>query len=648
MRRLLPKPWLALSLLPCAAQAQQVDLAQAIRTADWPTAQQAAAGYPDPIAQKLVTFFRLLHPGGGQAAEIAAFITQNPDWPGQATLLKRRDEALANEPDDSVALQQCTATPTLPAPHAGPALARCAQAEAAAGHTDNADSDARTAWVAGFPDADSEARFLASWHGVLTPADQLARFNALLNQNAPQAASQAARLAPADEKLARARLALRANDPAAAGLIAALPPNQRSQPDLVLDQLRALRKANQDDAALALWKAQGFAAESRAGAPATGAFWAERNQMARRRLQQGDNQGAFLLADDALQTEPEQQADAAFLAGFIALRKLHDPAVAAARFALLARSSAAISQARAHYWLARTAADRGDSASARSEYGAAAAWPTTYYGQLALLALGADPQALDARITALTDPAWTAQNALDFAGRELPRAAAMLVAWGDPDHARAFLQQTEALAADPVTRSMNAHFALGLGLPDQAVLAARRAGRDGTPLPQAGWPLAADPPDGPAPPAVTLGIIRQESSFDVAAVSAVGARGLMQLMPATARQLAHAAGLNVPTAALTTDAAANMRLGSLYLAQLIGQYGGALPLAIAAYDAGPAHVDQWIEDQGDPRGQDAATMIDWIELIPFGETRNYVQRVIENIAVYRAKRHETLPYPVNA
>jgi soluble lytic murein transglycosylase len=627
--------------------AQTPDIAQAIRTADWPTAEQQASAYPDPIALKLVTYFRLLRPGEGHAAEIAAFIAANPDWPAQDRLLKRRDEALAGEPDDSTVLTLCAATPTAPAPRAGPALARCADAYAAAGQTDNAQAAARTAWVAGLPDADSAARFLARWRGVLTPADQMARFQALLNAGSPDATAQAARLAPADQPLARARLAVRAGDPTAAALIARLPPAQRAQPDLVLDQLRALRRANQDDDALALWTAQGFAAEAQAGAPAAAAFWAERNQMARRRLQQGDNQGAFLLADDALQTAPEQAADAAFLAGFIALRKLRQHAVAAARFAMLAGSSAAISQARAHYWLARTASERGDAAAARSQYSAASAWPTTYYGQLALLALGMDAPALAARIDQSADPVWTAQDALDFAGRELPRAAVMMVAWGDPDHARPFLQQAEALAPDPVTRSIDAHFALGLGLPDQAVLAARRSGRDGTLLPQAGWPIPVDPPSGPAPPAVTLGIIRQESSFDAAAVSPPGARGLMQLMPATARQIGHQAGIAVQTAALTADPALNMRLGSTYLAQLIAQYAGCLPLAIAAYDAGPNNVDAWITTNGDPRGQGIEAMIDWIELIPFGETRNYVQRVIENIAVYRARRHDALPYPVS-
>ena len=182
----------------------------------------------------------------------------------------------------------------------------------------------------------------------------------------------------------------------------------------------------------------------------------------------------------------------------------------------------------------------------------------------------------------------------------------------------------------------------------RALLAsARLAGRDGTLLPQAGWPLAIDPPDGPAPPAATLAITRQESSFDAGAVSPAGARGLMQLMLGTAKQIGRQTGIDVQQASLTTDPAANMKLGSAYLAQLIEQYGGALPLAIAAYNAGPNRVDQWITDNGDPRGQGADAMIDWIETIPFNETRNYVQRVIENIEVYRAKRHEALPYPVN-
>jgi soluble lytic murein transglycosylase len=194
---------------------------------------------------------------------------------------------------------------------------------------------------------------------------------------------------------------------------------------------------------------------------------------------------------------------------------------------------------------------------------------------------------------------------------------------------------------------MDAHFALGLGLPDQAVAVARMAGRDGTVLPQAGWPLAASPPDQPVPAAVALGIIRQESSFDPGAVSPSGARGLMQLMPATARLVGQQTGAGpITVSALTDDTDTNMRLGTAYLGQLIGRFNGSLPLAIAAYNAGPNRVDEWLGENGDPRGSDEATMIDWIELIPFSETRNYVQRVIENIGVYRAKRDETLPSPV--
>jgi soluble lytic murein transglycosylase len=641
-------PILALLLLPAAAWAQTADIAGAIRAADWPRAEADAATMADPVAAKLVTFYRLQHPDDATATEIAAFLAANPDWPDRAILLRRRDSALAAEPDASQVLTLCTATPTVPAPQSGPALARCADAATGAGHTDDAAAFARTAWVAGFPDADAEAAFLARWANTLTPADQQARFTALLAANSPAAADQAARLAPQDQPMAEARLALRSGAANAQDLIAALPKSRRTAPLLVLDEIRALQHANQDDAALALWNSQGYTAESQASAGTTALFWALRDQLARRRLRDGDNAGAFALADDGAQTNPAARGDAEFLAGFIALRRLHRPAVAAPLFRALAGSTSAITQARAHYWLARTAAETGNTAEAQAEYQAAAAWPTTFYGQLAALAGGADPSTLDARIITLQDPAWTSQQALDFAGRELPRAAALLVSWGERVHARPFLAAISTLADDPATRAMDAHFALGLGLPEQAVAAARTAGRFGTQLPDAGWPLAASPPDTALPPAVALGLIRQESSFDVGAVSPAGALGLMQLMPQTARMVGHQVGLKVDTGALAEDADINMRLGSEFLHQLIGRFAGSLPLAIAAYNAGPNRVDQWLAQNSDPRGAGQAAMIDWIELIPFNETRNYVQRVTENIEIYRAKRHEPLPYPLGA
>ena len=339
--------------------------------------------------------------------------------------------------------------------------------------------------------------------------------------------------------------------------------------------------------------------------------------------------------------QSEQQAlepatDAAFLAGFIALRRLNDPVTAAMHFRVLAGlSKAAITQARAGYWLGRTADALHDPAAARAAYTQAAAWTTTYYGQLAARALGDSNAQLGVRIRGKHDPAWDPDRALAFAGQEQLRAAALLFSWGEPRRARVFILRLDELARDDVARTLAARMAVGFDLPDLAVAIARRAGRDGMMLPEAGWPTPVDPPAAILEPAVALAIMRQESNFDPAAASPAGARGLMQLMPATAAFVARRLNAAANTDALTTDPAYNMRLGTTYLSTLLTRFGGALPLAAAGYNAGPGRVADWLTANGDPAA--GPDMIDWIELIPFAETRNYVQRVIENVAIYRAR-----------
>ncbi len=176
---------------------------------------------------------------------------------------------------------------------------------------------------------------------------------------------------------------------------------------------------------------------------------------------------------------------------------------------------------------------------------------------------------------------------------------------------------------------------------------ARRMGRDGLILPEAGWPIAAEPPAEPVDPAVALGLIRQESSFDIGAVSPSGARGLMQLMPFTAQAVAKQIGSATSLVSLTDDPAHNMRLGTAYLQEMLDRFDNSLPLAVAAYNAGPHRVDEWLPENGDPR-VGPIDMIDWIELIPFNETRNYVQRVLENVVIYRARRGENTADPARA
>jgi soluble lytic murein transglycosylase len=201
------------------------------------------------------------------------------------------------------------------------------------------------------------------------------------------------------------------------------------------------------------------------------------------------------------------------------------------------------------------------------------------------------------------------------------------------------------ITPDPADRAMAARLAAGFGMPETAIAIARRAGRDGVVLLDTGWPLAAEVPAGAGvEPALALGIIRQESSFDTTTVSPVGALGLMQLMPETAAQTAKLLGLRrLPS--LTADPAVNIQLGTAYLHTLMEQFDGCTPLAVAAYNAGPGRVAEWLASNGDPRAG-GVEMIDWIEQIPFGETRNYVQRVIENEVIYRARRGDAAPHPL--
>jgi soluble lytic murein transglycosylase len=178
-------------------------------------------------------------------------------------------------------------------------------------------------------------------------------------------------------------------------------------------------------------------------------------------------------------------------------------------------------------------------------------------------------------------------------------------------------------------------------MPDGSVFVARRMGRDGLALPHAGWPVpynVAAPPD----PAFSLGIMRQESSFDIGALSPSGARGLMQLMPPTATAVAKQLGVQVSLPALTVDASHNIQLGTAYLQEMLTRFDNCLPLAAAAYNAGPRRVGEWLDQNGDPR-TGPVDMVDWIELIPVGETRNYVQRVTENVVMYRAIRNDPAP-----
>jgi soluble lytic murein transglycosylase len=421
----------------------------------------------------------------------------------------------------------------------------------------------------------------------------------------------------------------------------------RAEEPPFLTQAEDLHQAGSDDAAAALWVSGARAAMTDSTAAQQLLFWPAQDRLARALLMANDAKTAYAVVTSTdLPTQGAtargQIADRDFFAGFLLLRFLNQPAQAAAWFNdLLTASTAVITQARGYYWLARTESG----ATAAADYARAAAYPDTFYGQLAALALGDSPAQVAALITGAGEPAFTAGDAISFGLQELPRAAALLVQMDDPQDAQIFLSRIGTVAGDDRSRELAAKLALGLGYPQSAVAIARIAGVDGQMLVREGWPLAETPPAG-LEPAVALGIMRQESSFDPTAISGAGAEGLMQLMPGTARKTSRDDGIPYDN---LFDPTQNMALGTAYLAGLIQQFGDCLPLAIAAYNAGPQNVANWLAENGDPEMRNqagGANIIDWIEEIPFNETRNYVQRVTESIVVYRALQTGTADNPL--
>ncbi len=668
--RVKPTLTLALSLAGCATGTGCATGAGAGAGAQPPgaaailqTAQRAASASADPVAVKLALWLRAQMPDAASASEIDAFLRANPDWPGRSLLDQRLQQALAVEPDDAVARALCASH----RPDTTLSLLRCATALSAPGVLlppgavatpalplspgtlpAAVATAASAAWVGGIDDAPHEAEFLRVFGPLPTVADQWRRFDRQEWSGAAAAAArQVARLAPAMMPLASTRLALRRGDTGADGLAAALRGEAAANPEMLLDLARWLRRHDRDDEALALWHDRALAAERAAGGARMPAFWREREALARELLSRQRDADALFLAHDEVQTDQAVRLDIDFLTGWIELRRLHAAPDAAQRFAELTRASrSVITTSRGFYWLGRALDEQGRAAEARDAYARAAARPTSFYGQAAVRLLSPDDDvALAAAIARLRDPAWTPGEAIRFAGLELARAATLLVAWNDPHQARAFLLRLDERADDDRDHGLGASFADRLGLPDVAVAIARGAGRHGLVLAGSGWPAPYIPASEPSLPAgLALAIMRQESSFDATVVSPAGARGLMQLMPATARTVA---AMRIDAGTLA-DPTINMAIGTTYLDGLLRRFGGTIPYAVAAYNAGPNRVRQWLQQNGDPAAAQPgiavlanaapnAAMIDWIEMIPFTETRNYVQRVMENQVVYRAR-----------
>lgn len=596
------------------------------------------------LNDRLDTWLRLVGPAHASAQDYADFLQSGSVWPRWSVLALRMQQALANETDTQVLARLCHSQKLTYAP----ALVQCAtqlpddkplQQQLAA--------EAVTAWTNG-NDTPVAATTLASTFGAsLTPQSSWLRFDREERSGLVNAAQQTLPyLSASRQPLAQARLALRNNDPTAQSQFDALPSSARADPWLVLDLARWLRKQQRYDEAVALWKAGAVEAERTTRSKL---FWRERDGLARELIQQNRAGDAFAVANDTI-AQGESRLDAVFLSGWIALRMQHDAATAEDFFRQLTESSSLITRSRGFYWLGRARASVGNMASAQADWTRASAYPGTYYGQMAAATLAGRANALlePEQVPALiVQNLRSADNALPPSseetlptGNDLLLAALRLAAMGDKDHTRDFLNLFEKQVTQTPQRQALSSLALRLGVPDIAVTVARHAGRDGVFMLRSGWPLPYTPPQSSLPQDFVMGLMRQESSFNPDAVSPSNAIGLMQIKPSTAADMVRAAGVapSAATAVGLRDAQNNMQLGTAYLLHLQDRFGPIVPYMAAAYNGGPTRLAKWLTTAGDPahNGGQMEQMIDWVENIPYAETRNYVQRVWENMIVYKA------------
>jgi soluble lytic murein transglycosylase len=590
---------------------------------DWVRAYAEASRIGDPAAIKVLRWMDLIHSRPiGRFAEIAAFLAQNPDWPGQKALRRQAEAALSGQPDTMAAAWFARHPPLSAA-----GLVRQAEIMLDRGNAAAGTAALRQAWIDGDFAAADEKDFLARHGAAIRPQDDTARLDRLLWDGESEAARRMLpRVSAGERALAETRLALMATKPDAPALYARIPAPLRSNPGLLFDEARWDRKKKDIDAAARILLAE----TGDAVHPAH--WWRERQIVARRLIADGKPDLAYKIVARHGRLAGNAYAEAEFLLGFIALHFMKEPALAFDHFShMLPRADTSFMKARAGYWGGRAAEAEGKAALAEKWFAIGAEHMATFYGQLAAHQLGRDAPPHPG-----PEPVPDAAERARFDGNELVRAARLFFAAGYPEFAKAFLLHLAKRADSAVDFGMLAGLAEQEGRLDLGIAVAQLAVRAGMPLMMHGYPDIVLPDGGGTEHALLLAIMRQESEFELQATSPVGARGLMQLMPATAKLVARQINLPFSPARLVADGTYNISLGRAYLQSLIDDFGGSYALAIAAYNAGPGRVQQWLREYGDPRGGQIG-MVDWIEMIPLDETRNYVQRVLENLQIYRGQ-----------
>ncbi|AHE53097.1 lytic transglycosylase domain-containing protein [Sphingomonas sanxanigenens] len=602
----------------------------------------------DPLAEAVVEWSRLSGNDSASFEQIAAFLMAHPGWPGQDEMRRTAERAI--RADSYSPIRVAGFFRRFP-PLTAIGHARNADALAATGDRTGAAQAARAAWAAGVLPTVDEARLIAAHSSAFTPLDYDARVETLLWARRPADAARVVSLTSSTRRpLFEARIAMLANAPDAAARSSAMLGTGRGDAGFIADRARWLLAGNQFPAARA-WLAQPRTLTSR---PANVETWYEALLLhARAAARDGQNMTAFDIArqiDDAYAPgvavrdrplgERDDYTSLAWLAGQTALEKLGRPGDAIAmfeRYALAARSPQ--TQSKGYYWAGRAAQAAGRGSDATRYYTLAAAHYDQFYGQLSSERLGRPitvPQVPPPVVAPALRDSWMNQEPV--------RAAVLLGELGARQQQTRFVR---AIAQDAKTEADHvfaAELAIRMGRPDLGVMIGRSARLNGFDMPQTGFPRMTVPVAYQSNWTIIHAITRQESQFDREAMSHAGARGLMQLMPGTARETSARIGVGYRLDGLTSDPDYNVSLGATYIQRMLDYYGGSYVLAVAAYNAGPGNVNKWLRANGDPR-TGSVDVLDWIEAIPLTETRGYVQRVLENAVVYDQMRPTTTSRP---
>ena len=621
------------SIQETAAEAQSpTDLATIkeafalVRHRKFNEASMLAAKLDDPAARKLIEWAVLRDPDSPAGFDrYAAFIQANADWPATSSMRRRSEARLWQERRDPETIRRFTGGQPL-SPIGRLALARVLQGE---GDRARVEREVRAVWRSAEMSAELETAVSNEFSSVLTAADDVARMDRRIGAKDFGAAMRAAkRLGSSRVAIVKACEAAESNSKKATTLLGEVPEELRGDLGYVLCRLHWLQV--HDDFAAA---AKLLTETSRVGMERqdTDEWWRERRLLARKLLDFGDPQGAYRIAREAaVPSNPYYRSEYHFLAGWIALRFLNDAPTASTHFAHIDDgSNDPVVLARAAYWRGRAAEAMSQPDEMRAQYQAAAAFPTAYYGQLARARLGHSQIAVFA-----PPPAATGVRT------DLVASADFLYALGEFDLVLSFVSDFAETSSDVATLTALGELT-GRYHDAQAMLAlGKTALARGLPTEQYAFPEIGVPAYKPiAPPidhCVVYSIVRTESAFNQADTSPAKAVGLMQITPEAGKDTAKRFGVSYDWKRLVSDPVYNTQMGAGELSALFKEYAGSYVMTFAGYNAGRGRVRQWVAQHGDPRDANVDE-VDWVERIPISETRNYVQRVMENLQMYSAR-----------